>query len=416
MKILSLLGLRTKFNSMIIVRKISLVALFLLTFLSLSAADVAADVAADSVQTTQIPKSLMRQQHRDSVRANKKVWTSILGGPSYTPEASLGVAGAALLSFKTNAADTISQRSFFPLGFNISINGTFVVAGMGSLFFNENQFRIYSSYSYRNEPANFYGVGFDEIDATERGEDTEYHKSSFNFYNRFVWEVKPKFYMGPIMDINFSHSTQMSEAMAGNAYIAAMKSRYTNVGFGGLIQYDTRDDVATPNSGMLLSGLAKIYGKYFGGSYNYQFFDFEYRQFQPLFKRAVLAWTARTQFSYGDVPFTELPTFGSPFDLRGFYWGQFRDKSMGYAIAEYRQMFGTQEAYEMGRTITKFGYVVWGGAGTLGATPTEWNKVKYNYGVGLRAQLQPRKNFRLDIGKGVGEEGVLVYMNMTEAF
>ncbi len=89
---------------------------------------------------------------------------------------------------------------------------------------------------------------------------------------------------------------------------------------------------------------------------------------------------------------------------------------MGYAIAEYRQMFGTQEAYEMGRTITKFGYVLWGAAGTLGTTPTDWNKVKYNYGVGLRAQLQPRKNFRLDIGKGVGEKGVLIYMNMTEAF
>ncbi len=79
-------------------------------------------------------------------------------------------------------------------------------------------------------------------------------------------------------------------------------------------------------------------------------------------------------------------------------------------------MFGTQEDYEMGRTITKFGYVVWGGAGTLGTTPADWNEARYNIGVGLRAQIQPRKNFRLDIGKGIGEEGVLVYLNMTEAF
>ncbi|MFI3247575.1 MAG: BamA/TamA family outer membrane protein [Rikenellaceae bacterium] len=397
---------------MINLRKISLLTLFLITFLSLNAAETV-DSLATAAPT---PKSVIRQQHRDSVRANKKVWTSILGGPSYTPEASLGVAGAVLLSFKTNAQDTISQRSFLPAGFNVSINGTFVFAGMGALFFNENRFRIYSSYGYRNEPANFYGVGFDQIDQTERGEDTEYHKSSITFYNRFVWEVKPKFYMGPLMDINFSNSTEMSEKMAENPYIAAMKSRYTNIGLGGLIQYDTRDDVATPNSGVLLSAIARIYGKSLGGSYNYQYFDFEYRQFQPLFKRAILAWTARTQISYGDVPFTELPTFGSPFDLRGFYWGQFRDKSMGYGIVEYRQMFGTQEAYEMGKAITKFGYVVWGGAGTLGVAPTEWGEFRYNYGVGLRAQIQPRKNFRLDIGKGVGEEGVLVYFNMTEAF
>ncbi len=397
---------------MINIRKISLLILLLVTIFSANATE-----NIDSLSLTpQQQKSLVRQQHRDSVRANKKVWTSILGGPSYTPEASVGVAGALLMSFKTNPLDTISQRSFFPLGFNISLNGTFVFAGMGALFFNENRFRIYTNYGYRNEPANFYGVGFDEIDGTERGDETEYHKSSIQFYNRFIWELKPKFYLGPLLDINYSKSTDMSDKMAENPYIAAMKTRYTNIGLGGVIQYDTRDDVATPNSGMLLSGIAKIYGKYLGGSYNYQFVDLEYRQFKPLFKRAILGWVARTQISHGDVPFTELPSFGSPFDLRGFYWGQFRDKSMGYAIAEYRQMFGTQEAYEMGRAITKFGYVVWGGAGTLGATPADWNELRYNVGVGLRAQIQPRKNFRLDIGKGIGEDGVLVYFNMTEAF
>ena len=74
-------------------------------------------------------KQLMRQQRRDSIRAHKKVWTSILGGPSYNPEASLGVGGAMLMSFRMNKNDSISQRSFVPVGFNISINGTFIAAG-----------------------------------------------------------------------------------------------------------------------------------------------------------------------------------------------------------------------------------------------------------------------------------------------
>ena len=47
------------------------------------------------------------------------------GGPSYNPEASLGVGGAMLMTFRMNPDDTISQRSFIPVGFNISINGTF---------------------------------------------------------------------------------------------------------------------------------------------------------------------------------------------------------------------------------------------------------------------------------------------------
>ena len=116
-----------------------------------------------------------------------------------------------------------------------------------------------------------------------------------------------------------------------------------------------------------------------------------------------------------NVPYTELPSFGNPFDLRGYTWGKYRDKSMAYAIVEYRHMFMSQEAYERGAFWSKFGVVGWVGTGTLGNTPADWNKWKLNYGVGLRIQLQPRKNFRLDIGKEPGQKWG-VYMNMTEAF
>lgn len=106
---------------------------------------------------------MLRQQRRDSIRAHKNIWASILGGPSYTPEASLGIGGALLASFRMNKHDSISQRSFLPVGFNISINGTFVLAGAGTLFLKENKFRIYLKYGFRNEPTNFFGIGFNEI-------------------------------------------------------------------------------------------------------------------------------------------------------------------------------------------------------------------------------------------------------------
>lgn len=375
-----------------------------------------AKVIPDSLLTPQQLKMRHRQQHRDSVRANKNVWTTVLGGPSYTPEASLGVAAAALLSFRVDKRDTVSQRSYIPFGFNMSLNGTYVVAGVSTLFFNENRFRIYTNYGMRNEPANFYGVGMSEISTIERGDDTEYHKTNFYLLNKFIWEVKPKLYVGPTLDVSYTKVGDLSEFMQQHDYVNMFSNKYLNVGLGATVQYDTRDDVATPNSGLLLSAASKFFGGYLGGDYNYQSYDFEYRQYQYLFGRAVLAWTLRTHLSYGDVPFTELPTFGSPFDLRGFYWGQYRDKSMGYAMTEYRQMFGSQEDYKAGRTISKFGYVVWAGLGTLGTTPSDWNECRYNYGVGIRAQIQPRKNFRFDIGKGQGEDGFLFYMNMTEAF
>ena len=362
-------------------------------------------------------KRYLKQQRKDSIRAHKNVWWSILGGPSYTPESSLGVGGAVLASFRMNKNDTISQRSFLPAGINLSINRTIVVAGAGTFFFNQNRFRIYTNYGYRNEPAHYYGVGFKNAEHRDRGDSTTlFHRSYFQLYPRFVWEVMPHFYVGTLFDINFTKVSDVNPVMEEDAYFRKFKRKYHNIGIGGLVQYDTRDDVATPTQGMLLSANVKLFGKYIGGSYNYEIIELEYRQFKNIFRpRSTLAWVAKSQIGMGNIPFTELPTFGSPFDLRGYYMGKYRDKSMMYGIVEYRHMFGSPAAYKSGNFWAKCGFVAWVGTATMGKTPIDWNKWKLNFGAGLRIQMQPGKNFRLDVGKEPGQ-GMQIYMNMTEAF
>ena len=363
-------------------------------------------------------KRYYRQLRKDSIRAHKNIWWSVLGGPSYTPEASFGVGGAVLASFRMNKQDTISQRSFLPAVLNLSINGTIVVAGAGTFFFNENRFRIYMNYGYRNEPSHYYGKGFEKAENLERGDSTtRFHRSYFQLYPRFVWEVRPHFYLGGLFDLNYTKVSDVNPVMEEDPYFQQFKRKYFNVGIGGLIQYDTRDDVATPTRGMLLGANFKLFGKYWGGAYNYEIIELEYRQFKNVFRpRSTLAWIAKSQIGLGDIPFTELPTFGSPFDLRGYYMGKYRDKSMAYGIVEYRHMFGSPAKYKSGNFWAKCGFVAWVGTGTIGETPFDWNKWKLNFGAGLRFQMQPGKNFRLDVGKEPGQPGMQVYMNMTEAF
>ena len=363
-------------------------------------------------------KRYYRQLRKDSIRAHKNIWWSVLGGPSYTPEASFGVGGAVLASFRMNKQDTISHRSFLPAGLNLSINGTIVVAGAGTFFFNENRFRIYMNYGYRNEPSHYYGKGFEKAENLERGDSTtRFHRSYFQLYPRFVWEVRPHFYLGGLFDLNYTKVSDVNPVMEEDPYFQQFKRKYFNVGIGGLIQYDTRDDVATPTRGMLLGANFKLFGKYWGGAYNYEIIELEYRQFKNVFRpRSTLAWIAKSQIGLGDIPFTELPTFGSPFDLRGYYMGKYRDKSMAYGIVEYRHMFGSPAKYKSGNFWAKCGFVAWVGTGTIGETPFDWNKWKLNFGAGLRFQMQPGKNFRLDVGKEPGQPGMQVYMNMTEAF
>lgn len=363
-------------------------------------------------------KAYKRQQHKDSVRAKRPIWFNVLGGPSYTPEALLGVGGAMLATFSTNRKDSLLQRSFLPIGLNVSLNGTIVVAGAATLFFNQNKFRIYAKYGYRNEPANYYGCGYESIRQKHQSDSTTlYHRNSWQIFPRFVWEVKRNIYLGALFDINHSQALDINPVMAEDAYFKKYDPSYLSVGLGVMAQYDTRDDVATPGKGILLSGMYKNFGKYFGSKYNYQITEFEYRHFLPVFRpRSVLAWTAKAQWSWGDVPFSELPSFGSPNDLRGYSWGKYRDKSMNYVITEYRHMFGSPESYKQGNLWAKLGFVAWFGTASLGETPADWSHWKINYGAGLRIQIQPGKNFRLDVGKEPGIDGAAFYMNMTEAF
>ena len=103
-------------------------------------------------------------------------------------------------------------------------------------------------------------------------------------------------------------------------------------------------------------------------------------------------------------------------DLRGYYMGQFRDKSSHVVLAEWRQMFNTDRSTWVKRMLDHVGYVVWGGAGFMGPTPAKIEGVLPNLGVGLRVEIQPRMNLRLDFGRDMVNRQNLFYLNMTEAF
>lgn len=364
-------------------------------------------------------KQVLSKNHRDSIRAYKNWWISILGGPSYTPEASLGIGGAALMTFLTDRQNPNLMRSFIPIGFNISLNGTFVLAGNSCIYLNDNNFRIYSSYGFRMEPANFYGVGYKEIDAPKTKDEVLYNKQTLYLRPIFLWDVwEGKLFLGPMLDITYNNGSGMSERMEENASVLKYGKRFTNIGVGFSAQYDTRDNESFPLKGIYAIFKGTAYSSYIGNRYSYGYLSTEFRHYVQLFhRRSTFAYTVRLDNGIGNVPYTNLPTFGSPFDLRGYIMGKYRDQNMGYVMAEYRHMFGTAEQHARRAFVSRIGAAAWFGAGSIAHQMRELTQWNINYGIGLRYEIQPNKNFRLDIGRGIGKQnGWLVYLNMTEAF
>lgn len=364
-----------------------------------------------------------KERHRQEV-ARRNLHYNILGGPGYTPDFGFVLGGTALMTFRMNPSDTLQQRSVVPIILSYMFKGSGVTAmTRPQLFFKDDRFRIFGTFSWKNTVENYYGVGYSTNRHRERGEDvTEYTYSGFQLNPQFLFRVGgTDFFIGPQIDINYDDISSPAAGMVADATYIAQGGRpggYHNLssGLGFVVSYDTRDIPSNAYRGLYLDFRGMAYQKAFGSDNNFYQVKLDYRQYFSVGERRVLAWTVQSNNTLGDVPLTKYALTGTPFDLRGYYMGQFRDKSSHLALAEWRQMFNTDRSTWVKRMLHHVGYTVWGGVGFMGPTPTKVEGVLPNFGAGLRIEIQPRMNLRLDFGRDVVNRQNLFYLNMTEAF
>ena len=362
----------------------------------------------------------------DSLRAHKNLRFSMLGGPGYTPDYGLLLGGSALFTFSANVRDTALKRSVVPVAFAYMVKGGGMVLIRPQFFFRQDRFRIFGEVRLANTLDNYYGVGYELNRSRERGPDS-------TLFRMVEYRVNPVFlfrfretdlFIGASLDVNCENMKQPSEGVQMDAdYITqggtAAGLSNLSVGPGVNFSYDTRDIPANAYSGIYLDISAHYYPTALGSSRNFGVFNLQYRQFRTLDflgPRRVLAWMVNGRYAGGDVPIGDLSTFGSPFDLRGYYKGQFRDRKAIFALAEYRHMLNFGDRTLVGRLASRIGFTVWGGMGTIDPDFATWTGTMPNYGAGLRLEVQPRMNFRIDVGRDPITRQTLLYFNMTEAF
>ena len=380
----------------------------------------AADTLAQDTATHTLSK---KELHKLRI-AQRNFHYNILGGPSYSPDFGLLVGGSALMTFSLNPKDTTLKRSVVPMAIAFMFDGGINLFSKPQLFFKGDRFRIFGKFSYKNTVENYYGIGYDTNKNYLRSDSTsQYRYSGVQINPWFLFRLgESNFFAGPQIDINYDHFTKPGKLLTQETdYKTAGGHEHGyknfNSGLGFLLTYDSRDVPANAYKGVYLDFRGMMYHKIFGSENNFYRLELDYRQYKEVGKRKVIAWTAQTKNVFGDrIPLTQYALTGTPFDLRGYYQGQYRDKSSHIVMAEYRQMFNTEGENWLQRIINHLGFVVWGGCGFMGPNPVDIEGVLPNYGVGLRIEVQPRMNVRLDLGKNTVNKQTLFYFNMTEAF
>ena len=386
---------------------------FIIVFAVIQVIPVKAQQTKEEKKAAREEKAAERQAKRQQKIAEGKGLITPFGAPAYTPEMGLTFTVGGIWSFKTAPTHTDLQRSNIPFSAGAGLSGSTFASLRPTIYFASNKLRWYGDWAYKDMPDNYWGIGsYNAIHTPMSDSTTAYHRTWLMAKNTFVYEVWNNFFAGLMIDYNYTRGSDPSPVVAADPNYMIYNDRPLNSGIGLVFQYDTRDIPTNAWSGVFVGLEASRYSTSLGGDNNYTAVIIDYRQYKNVGRKGqTIAWQFKSRLTDGEVPYGEMSQLGTPFDLRGYTWGRFRDESLMFLIVEYRHMFPSKADPS---EISKHGIVAWVGSGTITPRLGDAEHFLPNFGIGYRLEVQPRMNVRIDFG--IGRETSGVYMNFNEAF
>ena len=336
--------------------------------------------------------------------------------PSYSPEMQVTLSAGGLFTFKLKPSNKLLSRSSVPFSIGYSTNGSLQISIRANIYGKNDKLRFTGEYWNKNMPDNYWGVGYDNaINRPKSDTTTGYHRNWQQFKFKVVYEVLTNFFMGLNYDYNQTVATDVNVIMSEDTDYLMHGSDVFNSGFGLVFRYDSRDFPENAYKGFFFELAGTGYGKHTRSNNIFQVYELDYRQYQQIMRKgSTLAWQIKTRDCEENVPWTDMSMVGTPFDLRGYTWGRFRDRSMIFVLTEYRYMLPRKKSNIRGDMYGPFGFVIWTGIGSVAHKYADMTGWMPNAGVGLRFELQERMNVRLDYGFGINSNAF--YISFNEVF
>lgn len=320
----------------------------------------------------------------------------------YSPDTRWGFGASGILTFYTNK-NAPGRRSSITFGGAYTQLKQVLFYAPFQVYFNQDRWWLYGELGYYRYVYNFFGIGNDGP--------TDYLEKYDATYPRLRLSAMRKVgrhsYLGLRYAFDdFKITLRDSTAQLATAGITGADDGRVS-GIGVVYNFDSRDQLFSPEKGWLIEVLAYTEGKATGSDFSYSRFSADVARYFPILKKHVLALNAVGVVTTGDAPFHQLATLGGTKRLRGYFDGRFRDKRLLLLQGEYRLPL-----------FWRFGATAFGGAGWVGSEKEAIRStfVHWNAGAGLRIALDRRQkiNLRLDYGFGKGESGF--YLTVGEAF
>jgi hypothetical protein len=325
---------------------------------------------------------------------------------AYAPETALEIGLSTLYLFqaKKDSNNRISELNAFTF---FTLQSQYGVWLENAIYGHKDKWFILGRIRVQRFPLLHYGVGPKAVEHYPATIDANY----LIFRQRVLRKIAPNLFLGPEVDyqnLSNSHVEHHKDDPVKDFPLGSLGS--SNVGLGGAIVYDNRHNVLNVRKGHFAEVGLLTYSDKFGSKYSFTGINADFRTYQPINGKDVLALHLTSNFYKGDVPFNQMALMGGEIMMRGYYYGRYRDKNMLAGQAEYRIL-----PFSFSKRI---GAAVF--ASTAVVAPTidnlRFDNLKLAGGGGIRYLLFPKKDIFVRFDVGVTKERIGFYFFTGEAF
>lgn len=360
-------------------------------------------ISYDTLYTdTTLKNNIFRRIYRYFMESNegmkdKKFDFSIIGGPHFASDTKLGLGLVASGLYRADRSDLSIQPSNISFYGDITTTGYYLLGIRGITIFPRDVYRLEMNLYFFSFPSKYWGIGYENA----QKDYTNYKRLENQIRINFSRKMLKNTYLGITTLYNYVNGKDFKEP----SYLNGEPTHVSSSGIGFFVTYDSRDFIPNPYQGTYAKFEQLFFPDFTGNKYIFKRTEISARQYNKLWKGAILASDLQGIFNHGNTPWTMVAQMGGSYQMRGYYEGQYQDKNLIQTQIELRQ-----------HIYNRHGIAVWGGAGNVFSNfkHFKWNETLPTYGLGYRWEFKKRVNIRLDYGFGKGQSAF--YFNINEAF
>jgi hypothetical protein len=368
--------------------------------------DAAGNRNASAKQTKDQSQTAAKQQKDDSDKQKSEKRGSFIIAPIPISSPAFG-SGLLLITayvFKVDMEDNTSPPSWIGMAGEFTSNGTGALALGTKLYLKENKYQTTFAVAKGRANLDFYGVG--RIPGREAVA-VPLSMGGSIFFGEVMRNVGGNIFIGPRYQFRKLTARLNAAPVLGGFEVPEIDIKSNSAALGFHIQRDKRNSTFYPTKGSLLDFTADFFDQTWGSRREYQTYKIAYNGFREIAERQVFAYRAMACTANGSVPFYDLCLYGFNSDLRGYTTGEFQNRRMFAAQAEYRLDWRK-----------RLGFVAFGG---LGGIARDWGDFRTDgllpgAGVGLRFKLDKKNHINYRIDLAFGREGRTLSIGVGEAF